>query len=74
MNKEMATKVFESLASGIRLDVWRLLVKAGLEGLVAGELASELDIAPNTLSFHLKAMLNVGLLRRSSRGVWRDAC
>ena len=30
MNKEMATKVFESLASGIRLDVWRLLVKAGL--------------------------------------------
>ena len=29
MNKEIATKVFESLASGIRLDVWRLLVKAG---------------------------------------------
>ena len=53
MNKEMATKVFESLASGIRLEVWRLLVKAGLEGRVAGELAGELDIAPNTLSFHL---------------------
>ena len=34
MNKEIATKVFESLASGIRLDVWRLLVKAGLEGQV----------------------------------------
>ncbi len=50
MNKEIATKVFESLASGIRLDVWRLLVKAGLEGQVAGQLASELDIAPNTLS------------------------
>ena len=58
MNKEIATKVFESLASGIRLDVWRLLVKAGLEGQVAGQLASELDIAPNTLSFHLKAMLH----------------
>ena len=46
MNKDTATKVFESLASGIRLDVWRLLVKAGLEGMVASQLASELDIAP----------------------------
>ena len=62
MNKAMATKVFESLSSGIRLDVWRLLVKAGLEGRVAGELSSSLDIAPNTLSFHLKAMLHAGLL------------
>ncbi|WP_337073881.1 ArsR/SmtB family transcription factor [Aeromonas veronii] len=68
MNKEMATKVFESLASGIRLEVWRLLVKAGLEGRVAGELASELDIAPNTLSFHLKAMLNAGLLSVEQEG------
>ena len=52
MDKEIATKVFESLASGIRLDVWRLLVKAGLEGQVAGQLASELDIAPNTHGKH----------------------
>ena len=42
MNKEIATKVFESLASGIRLDVWRLLVKAGLEGQVAGQLPASL--------------------------------
>ena len=68
MNKEMATKVFESLASGIRLEVWRLLVKAGLEGRVAGELAGELDIAPNTLSFHLKGMLNAGLLSVEQEG------
>lgn len=44
MHKDVATRVFESLASGIRLDVWRLLVKAGLEGRVAGELAGELDV------------------------------
>lgn len=68
MNKETATKVFESLASGIRLEVWRLLVKAGLEGRVAGELAGELDIAPNTLSFHLKGMLNAGLLSVEQEG------
>ncbi|MHC6657598.1 ArsR/SmtB family transcription factor [Aeromonas salmonicida] len=68
MNKAMATKVFESLSSGIRLDVWRLLVKAGLEGRVAGELSSSLYIAPNTLSFHLKAMLHAGLLSVEQEG------
>ena len=68
MNKAMATKVFESLSSGIRLDVWRLLVKAGLEGRVAGELSSSLDIAPNSLSFHLKAMLHAGLLSVEQEG------
>ena len=60
--------MFESLASGIRLDVWRLLVKAGLEGRVAGELAGELDIAPNSLSFHLKALLHAGLVSVEQEG------
>lgn len=68
MNKDTATKIFESLSSGIRLDVWRLLVKTGLSGMVAGQLASELDIAPNTLSFHLKAMLHAGLVSVEQEG------
>ncbi|MEO3986881.1 ArsR/SmtB family transcription factor [Plesiomonas shigelloides] len=68
MDKPTATKVFESLASGIRLDVWRLLVKAGLNGMVAGQLATELDLAPNTLSFHLKAMLHAGLVSVEQEG------
>ena len=68
MNKEIATKVFESLASGIRLDVYRLLVRAGLEGMVAGQLASELAIAPNNLSFHLKAMTHAGMVTVEQEG------
>ncbi len=68
MNKEIASKVFESLASGTRLEVYRLLVKAGLEGMVAGQLASELAIAPNNLSFHLKAMTHAGLLSVEQEG------
>lgn len=68
MNKEIATKVFESLASGIRLEVYRLLVKTGLEGMVAGQIASELAIAPNNLSFHLKAMTQAGLLSVEQEG------
>lgn len=68
MDKLIATKVFESLASGIRLDVWRLLVKTGLDGMVAGQLATELEIAPNTLSFHLKAMLHAELVTVEQEG------
>ena len=68
MNKEIATKVFESLASGIRLEVYRLVVKTGLEGMVAGQIASELAIAPNNLSFHLKAMTHAGPLSVEQEG------
>ncbi|MGL6176607.1 MAG: ArsR/SmtB family transcription factor [Vibrionaceae bacterium] len=68
MNKDSVTKIFESLSSGIRLDVWRSLVKTGLDGMVAGELSSELNVAPNTLSFHLKAMLHAGLVSVEQEG------
>ena len=54
--------VFESLSSGIRLDVYRLLVKGCPEGMVAGEIGAELDVPPTNLSFHLKALTQAGLL------------
>lgn len=56
MDKQLATSVFESLASGVRLDIYRLLVKTGPQGLVAGEIGSALDVPPTNLSFHLKAL------------------
>lgn len=54
--------VFESLSSGVRLDVFRLLVKQGMNGMVAGEIASTLGIPANNLSFHLKAMMHAGMI------------
>ncbi|MGV8893820.1 MAG: ArsR/SmtB family transcription factor [Burkholderiaceae bacterium] len=68
MDKNTATTVFESLASGIRLDVYRLLVRIGPAGLVAGEIASTLDIAPTNLSFHLKALTQANLLNSTQEG------
>ena len=68
MNKENAVNIFESLASGIRLDIYRLLVRAGLEGKVAGDIAQELALAPNKLSFHLKAMTHAGLTTVEQEG------
>ena len=62
MEKTTATTVFESLASGVRLDVFRLLVRQGPEGLVAGEIAAALALPPTNLSFHLKALTQAGLL------------
>lgn len=68
MDKTTATTIFESLASGIRLDVYRLLVCQGPNGMVAGEIASALDIPPTNLSFHLKALSQAGLLRAEQEG------
>lgn len=62
MDKSTATSVFESLASGVRLDIYRLLVKTGPQGLVAGEIASTLELPPTNLSFHLKALSQARLV------------
>lgn len=68
MEKHTATAIFESLSSGIRLDVYRLLVRQGMEGMVAGEIATTLDIPPTNLSFHLKALAQSGLLSATQEG------
>jgi DNA-binding transcriptional ArsR family regulator len=62
MDKSLATTIFESLASGVRLDVYRLLVKAGPQGVVAGEIGAALDVPPTNLSFHLKALTHAQLV------------
>ena len=62
MDKSSATKIFESLSSGVRLDIYRLLIKTGPQGLVAGEIGSLLAVPPTNLSFHLKALTNAQLL------------
>jgi protein-tyrosine-phosphatase len=62
MNKQLATGIFESLASGVRLDIYRLLVKTGPQGLVAGEIGSALEVPPTNLSFHLKALTHAQLV------------
>ena len=68
MKKITATTIFESLSSGVRLDVYRLLVKKGTEGMVAGEIGSALDVPPTNLSFHLKTLTHTGLLTVEQEG------
>ncbi len=68
MDKIIATAIFESLSSGVRLDVFRLLVKKGLDGMVAGEIATTLNLPPNNLSFHLKAMMYAKMVSVEQEG------
>jgi DNA-binding transcriptional ArsR family regulator len=68
MDKRTATSVFESLASGVRLDVYRLLVKMGPQGMVAGEIGATLGVPPTNLSFHLKALSQAGLVSAEQEG------
>ena len=68
METKTATSIFESLSSSWRLETFRLLVKQGPEGMVAGDIASALDIAPSSLSFHLKALTHAGMVMVEQEG------
>lgn len=61
MKKGLAVSIFECLSSPVRLDVYRLLVRKGFEGAVAGEISSTLRVAPSNLSFHLRVLTQAQL-------------
>jgi DNA-binding transcriptional ArsR family regulator len=66
-----AVTALAALAQDNRLDVFRLLVRAGPEGMPAGSVASELKLAPNTLTFHFDRLRQAGLVtvRREGRSM-----
>lgn len=57
-----------ALAQEVRLRVFRALVVAGADGLTPGILADQLEVAPNTLSFHLKELAHSGLISQERQG------
>ncbi|HKE41229.1 MAG TPA: metalloregulator ArsR/SmtB family transcription factor [Casimicrobiaceae bacterium] len=57
-----------ALAQETRLAIFRLLVEHGPEGLAAGRIAERLDLAPATLSFHVKELARAGLLNARQDG------
>jgi ArsR family transcriptional regulator len=71
MEKTDAVTALAALAQDNRLDVFRLLVQAGPEGMAAGAVAEALDLAPNTLTFHFDRLRMAGLVtvRRDGRSM-----
>ncbi len=68
MESRKASSIFEALSSDVRLDVFRLLVKNAPDGLVAGDISRLLDIPATNLSFHLKALVQSGLVTVEREG------
>ncbi len=71
MEKSAAVAALAALAQDNRLDVYRLLVQAGPQGLPAGTVAGALKLAPNTLTFHFDRLRQAGLVtvRREGRSM-----
>jgi|SRR5215471_14810190 len=71
MDKKAAIAALSALAQETRLDLFRLLVTIGFEGLPAGVIAGRLGVLPASLSFHLQQLVHAGLIaqRRSSRQI-----
>ena len=71
MNDDTAVRMLSALAQHTRFSVFRLLMKAGPDGLPAGKIAESLAVPQNTLSTHLNVLSNTGLIssRREGRSV-----
>lgn len=72
MDRSKALAALSALAHDTRLDLVRLLIAAGGDGLAAGEIARRLDLSASRLSFHLSLLEQAGLIRsrRAARNIY----
>ncbi|TCD14246.1 ArsR/SmtB family transcription factor [Oricola cellulosilytica] len=68
MDKSSAVEALHALAQETRLEVFRLLVRCGNDGMVAGEIASTLGVRQNTMSSNLAVLARAGLVRNERNG------
>ena len=68
MKTQTAVTSLSALAQASRLNVFRLLIQAGAEGLPAGKISEVTGIAPSALSFHLKELTHAGWVSSESAG------
>ncbi|TDH62306.1 ArsR family transcriptional regulator [Dankookia rubra] len=66
MDSKQAVAALGALAQDSRLQVFRLLVEQGPDGLPAGVIAERLGIPPSSLTFHLQQLLHAGLVAYST--------
>ena len=71
MDGKQVVAALAALGHETRLEVFRLLVQRGPNGLAAGAIAQSLDVAPSSLTFHLQQLTYAGLVtqRRASRQI-----
>jgi len=67
--------MFSAMGTGPRLRIMRLLLSAYPDGMVVGDIGTDLGIAASTLSHHLEKLKNEGLVkvRREGTYLWYSA-
>lgn len=68
MKTDTAADGFAAMGSTARLDVLRVLVRAGDDGLTVGEIQKRSGIAPSTLAHHLKTLTDAGVTEQARSG------
>ncbi|WP_426173823.1 ArsR/SmtB family transcription factor [Massilia sp. TWR1-2-2] len=68
MDTKQVLTALSAIAQESRLAIFRLLVQVGAEGMAATRIAEQLDIAPSSLSFHLKELSHARLITARSEG------
>lgn len=68
MDEKSAVRALGALAQDVRLRIYRAVVGIGPAGLTPGALASALAVPPSTVSFHVKELLQAGLLTQERDG------
>lgn len=68
MDVDTAARVLGELGNRTRLEVLRLLVRSGPDGLSVGEIQAHLDLAASTLAFHLRGLVQAGLVTQERHG------
>lgn len=68
MERQAALAALSALAQETRLDIFRLLVQAGQDGLAVGKIGEALDLPSATLAFHLKELKHAGLVTFTRNG------
>jgi ArsR family transcriptional regulator len=68
MDKSNAIEALHALAQETRLDVFRLLVKRGADGMAAGDIAEALGVKQNTMSANLAVLARAGMVRSEREG------
>lgn len=68
MHRDLAARCLAELGNLTRLDIYRLLVRAGPGGLNISEIQARLDVAASTLAFHLRGLVGTGLVTQEKTG------
>jgi ArsR family transcriptional regulator len=68
MNRKLAAQCLAQLGNPTRLDIYRLLVRAGPDGINIGDIQIRLGVPASTLAFHLGGLVGVGLVSQEKIG------